>query len=161
MMAVSKSIQFDGSFDGIHFRFIQFQYLYVHIPVLSCCEVGFGQYHIIFIDPEVFETFFIPDTLPRKNGMPDSLSSVLLFMVTNCPTSTSVNGSNCGNGSSMSTFGEGDNSLELGRCFLVGFEVLFCGFPRRGPKYPLCSMGGRCSKTVDPISTMLALDRNG
>ena len=83
MMAVSKSTQFDGSFDRTHFRFIQFRYLYVHIPGLSCCEVGFGQYHIILIDPEVSETFFIPDTLPRKNGMPDSLSSLLLFMVTN------------------------------------------------------------------------------
>ena len=86
MMVVSKSTQFDGSFDGTHFRFIQFRYLYVHIPGLSYCEVGFGQYHIILIDPEVSETFFIPDILPRKNGMPDSLSSLLLFMVTNCPT---------------------------------------------------------------------------
>ena len=143
MMAVSKSTQFDGSFDGIHFHFIQFQYLYVHIPRLSCCKVGFGQYHIIFIDPKVCETFFISNTLPRKNGMSDSLSLVLLFMATNCPTSTSLNGSNSGNGSSRSTFCEGENSLELGRCFLVGFKVVFCGFPRLGPKYPLYSIGGR------------------
>ena len=143
MMAVSKSTQFDGSFDGIHFRVIQFRYLYVHILGLSCCEVGFGQYHIILIDPEVSETFFIPNTLPRKNGMSDSLSSVLLFMVANCPTCTSLNRSNSGNGSSRSIFSEGETSLVLGRCFLVGFEVVFCGFPRLGPKYPLCSIGGR------------------
>ena len=143
MMAVSKSIQFDGSFDGTYFRFIQFRYLYVYILGLSCCEVGFGQYHIILIDPEVSDTFFIPDTLPRKNRMPDSLSSLLLFMVTNCPTCTSLNGSNYGNGSSRSTFGEGESFLVLGYCFLVGFEVAFYGFPCLGPKYPLCSIGGR------------------
>ena len=137
MMAVSKSTQLDGSFDGTHFCFIQFWYLYVHIPRLSWCEVGFGQYQIILIDPEVSETFFIPNTLPRKNGMPDSLSSLLLFMVTNCPTCTSLNGL------SRSTFCEGETSLVLGRCFLVGLEVVFCGFSRLGPKYPLCNIHGR------------------
>ena len=143
MMAVSNSTQLDGSFDGIHFRFIQFRYRYVHIPGLSWCEVGFGQYQIILIDPEVSETFFIPDTLPRKNGMPDSLSSLLLFMVTNCPICTSLNGSNSGNGSPRSTFCEGETSLVFGRRFLVGLEVVFCGFPRLGPKYPLYNIGGR------------------
>ena len=64
-------------------------------------------------------------------------------MVTNCPTSTSLNGSNSGNGSSRSTFGEGKTSLVFGHCFLLGLEVVFCGFPRPGPKYPLCSIGGR------------------
>ena len=143
MMAISKSTQFDGSFDGTHFHFIQFRYLYVHILGLSCCEVGFGQYHIILIDPEVSETFFIPDTLPRKNGMPNSLSSLLLFMVTNCSTYTSLNGSNSRIGSSRSTFVEGETSLVFDRCFLVGLEVVFCGFPCCGPKYPLCSIGER------------------
>ena len=143
MMAISKSTQFDGSFDGTHFRFIQFRYLYVHIPRLFCCQVDFGQYRIIFIDPEVSETFFIPDTLPRKNGMPDSLSSLLLFMVTNCPICTSLNGSNSGNGLSKSTFVEGETFLVFDRCFLIGLEVVFCGFPHHGPKYPLCSIGRR------------------
>ena len=143
MMAVSKSTQFDGSFDGTHFCFIQFRYLYVHILGLSCCEVGFGQYHIILIDPEVSDTFFISNTLLRKNGIPDSLSSLLLFMVTNCQTCISLNGSNSKNRSSRSTFGEGGTSLVLGRCFLVGLEVAFYGFSHLGPKYPLYSIGGR------------------
>ena len=143
IMAISKSIQFDGSFDGTHFCFIQFGYLYVHIPGLSYYEVGFGQYHIILIDPEVSETFFILDILPRKNGMPDSLSPLLLFMITNCLICTSLNGSNSGNGSSRSTFVEGETSLVCDCCFLVGLEIVFCGFLHRGPKCPLCSIGGR------------------
>ena len=117
VMAISKFTQFNGSFDGIHFCFIQFRYLYVHIPGLSCCEVGFGQYHIILMDPEVSEIFFIPYTFLRKNRMSDSLSLVLLFMATNCPTSTSLNGSNSENGSSRSTFVKGKTSLVLSRCF--------------------------------------------
>ena len=136
MILVSKSIQFDGSFDGIHFRFIQFLYLYVHILGSSCCEVGFGQYHMIFMEPDVCETFFLPDTHLRKNGMPDSLSSMLLFIATNCLTCTSLNGSNSGNGSSRSTFIIVRTSLVRLRCFFTGFEVVFCSFPFFGPKYP-------------------------
>ena len=143
MIPVSKSTQFDASFDGIHFHFIQFLYLYVHIPTSSCCEVGFGQYHMILMEPDVCETFFLPDIHPRKNGMPDSLSSVLLFIATNYPTCTSLNGSNSGNGSSRSTFVTVRSSLVRCRCFFAGFEVVFCGFLFLGPKYPLSSMGGR------------------
>ena len=86
MMAVSRSTQFDGSFEGIHFCFIQFLYLYVHILGSSCCKVDFGQYHMIFIDPNVDETFFYIATFPRKNEMFDSLSSLLVFIATICPT---------------------------------------------------------------------------
>ena len=103
MMAVSRSTQFDGSFEGIHFLLIQFLYLYVHIPRSSCCEVGFGQYHMIFIDPDVDETFFRSATFFRKNGMPASLSSLLVFIATIWPTFMSVNGSNSGNTSSRSS----------------------------------------------------------
>ena len=143
MIHVSKSTQFDGSFDGIHFLFIQFLYLYVHIPGSSCCEVGFGQYHMILMEPDVCKTFFLLDTHPRKNGMPNSLSLVLLFIATNCPSCTSLNGSNSGNGSSRSTFVTVGSSFVQRRCFFAGFEVVFCGFPFLGPKYPLSSMGGR------------------
>ena len=143
MIPVSESTQFDGSFDRIHFHFIQFLYLYIHIPGSSCCEVGFSQYHMILIKPDVCETFFFLDIRPKKNGMPDSLSSVLLFIATNCPTYTSLNGSNSRNGSSRSTFVTVRNSLVRRHCFFAGFEVVFCGFPFLGPKYALSSMGGR------------------
>ena len=143
MIHVSKSTQFDGSFDEIHFHFIQFLYLYVHIPRLSYCEVGFGQYHMILIEPDVCETFFLPDTCPKKNGMSDSLSSMLLFIATNCPTYTSLNISNFGNGSSRSTFIIVRTSLVRRRCFFAGFEVVFCDFSFFGPKYPFSSMGSR------------------
>ena len=71
MMAISRSTQFDGSCNGIHFCFIQFLYLYVYIPMLFCYKVGFSQYHMVLIDLDVNETFFITNTLPRNNGMLD------------------------------------------------------------------------------------------
>ena len=58
MMVVSRSTQFDGLCERIHFCFIQFLYLYVHIARSSCCKIDFGQLHMIFIDPDVDETFF-------------------------------------------------------------------------------------------------------
>ena len=95
------------------------------------------------MNPKISETFFILDILPRKNEMPNSLSSLLLFMATNYPNFTSLNESNSGNGSSRSTFVKGKISLVLGCCFLVGLEVIFCDFPRHGLKYPLSSTSGR------------------
>ena len=160
MIPISKSTQFNGSFDGIHFRFIQFLYLYIHIPGSSCCEVGFGQYHMILMEPDVYETFFLLDTRLKKNGMPDSLSLVLLFIATKCLTCTSLNRSNSRNESSRSTFVKVRTSLVIRRCFFGGFKVVFCGFPFLGPKYLLSSMGGR-SKIVDPIPTVSAFDGNG
>ena len=143
MITVSKSIQLDGSFEGIHFHFIQFLYLYVHILGSSCCEVGFGQYHMIFIDPDVDETFFHITTFPKKNGMPASLSSLLVFIVTIWPTFTSVNGSNSRNTSSRSLSIAMFTYVVEGLGFFAGLDVVVCGFPHRGPKYPLGNIGGR------------------
>ena len=143
MMAVSRSIQFDDSFKGIHFRFIQFLYLYVHIPWSSCYEVGFGQYHMIFIDPDVDETFFTTTTFLRKNGMPDSLSSLLVFIATIYSTFTFINRLNSGNTSSRSLYVEMMCSVVVGLCFFVGLDVVVYDFPRCGPKYPFCNIGGR------------------
>ena len=39
---------------------------------------------MISIDPNDDETFFSTTTFPRKNGMPDSLSSLLVFIATIC-----------------------------------------------------------------------------
>ena len=129
MMAVSRFTQFDGSFEGIHFCFIQFLYLYVHIPGSSCCEVGFGQYHMIFIDPDVNETFFHSATFPRKNGMSTSLSSLLVFIATIWPIFTSINRSNSGNTSSRSLSITMLASVVEGFGFFVGLDVVVCGFP--------------------------------
>ena len=143
MMAVSRSTQFDGSFEGIHFRFIQFMYLCVHISRSSGWEVGFGQYHMIFIDLDVNETFFHTATFPRKNGMPASLSSLLVFIATIWPTFTSVNGSNSGNTSSRSLSVAMLASVVEGLGFFAGLDAVVYGFSRRGPKYPLGNIGGR------------------
>ena len=143
MMAVSRSTQFDGSCDGIHFCFIQFLYLYVHIPGSFCCDVGFCQYHMIFIDPDVDETFFSTATFPRKNGMLDSLSSLLVFIATICPASTFVNRSNSRKTSLMSLSVWMMCSVVVGCFFLAGLDVVVSGFPHRGPKYPLYNIGGR------------------
>ena len=143
MMAVSRSIQFDSSFEGIHFHFIQFLYLYVHIPRSSCYEVSFGQYHMIFIDLDVDEIFFHIATFPNKNGMLDSLSSLLIFITTICPTFTSIYRSNTRNTSLRSLFIEMMCSVVIGLCFFAGLDVVVCGFPRHGPKYPFCNIGGR------------------
>ena len=94
---------------------------------------------MIFID----ETFFSTATFPKKNGMLDSLSSLLVFIATMCPAFTSINGSNFVNASSRSLFVGMMCSVVVGRCFLVGLDVVDCGFRRRGPKYPLCNIGGK------------------
>ena len=143
MMAVSRSTQFDGSFEGIHFHFIQFLYLYVHILGLSCRKVDFGQYHMIFKDPNVDETFFSTTTFPRKNGMLDSLSSLLVFIATICPTFTSVNGSNSGNTSSRSLSVEMMCSVVVDLCFFTSLDVVVRGFPRCGPNYPFYNIDRR------------------
>ena len=148
MMIVSKSTQFDGLFKRIHFHFIQFLYLYVHIPGSSCCDVGFGQYHMIFIDPDVNGTFFRSATFPRKNGMSDSLSSLLVFIATIWPTFTSVNGSNSGNTSSTSLSGAMLASVVEGLGFFASLDVVVCGFSRRGPKYLKVSMNRRENRGV-------------
>ena len=127
MMVVSRSTQFDGSCERIHFRFIQFLYLYVHIPGSSCCKVGFGQYHMIFIDSDVDEIFFNTATFPKKNGMLDSLSLLLVFITTICPTFTSINGSNSGKTSSRSLSVGMMCSVVVGCCFLIGLDVVVCG----------------------------------
>ena len=98
---------------------------------------------MIFIDPDVNETFFRTATFPRKNGMSDSLSSLLVFIATICPTFTSVNGSNFGNTFSTSLSIEMMCSMAVGLCFFVGLNVVVCGFFRRDPKYPLGNIGGR------------------
>ena len=143
MMAISRSTQFDGLFERIHFCFIKFLYLDVDIPGSSCCEVGFGQYRMIFTDPNVDETFFRTTTFPRKNGMPDSLSSLLVFIATICPTFTSVNGSNSGNTFSTSLSVAMMGSVVEGLCFFAGLDVVVCGFLRCGKKHPLGIKGGR------------------
>ena len=143
MMAISRSIQFDGSFKRIHFCFIQFLCLYIHILESSCCEVGFGQYHMILMDLPISETFFIALILSKKNRMLDSLSLVLLFIATNCPTFNSLNGSNSGNGSSWFTFVKTSTSLVISHCFLASLEVILCSFRCFGPKYPLSSISER------------------
>ena len=128
MMAIFRSTQFDGLCEGIHFCFIQFLYLYVHIPRSSYCEVGFGQYHMIFINPDVKETFFSIAAIPRKNGMPDSLSSLLVFIATMCLAFTSINGSNSGNASSRSLSVGMMCSVVVDCCFLGGLDFVVCGF---------------------------------
>ena len=161
MMAISKSIQFDGLCEGIHFCFIQFMYPYVDIPGSSYCEVDFGQYHIIFIDPDANETFISTATFPKKNGMSDSLSSLLVFIGTMCPAFTFVNGSNSGNASSRSLCVEMMYSLVVSHCFLAGLDVIVCGFLCCGPKYPFCNIDGRLSKIVDPVSNESTIDGQG
>ena len=143
MMAVSRSTQFNGSFEEIHFCFIQFLYLYIHIPGSSCYEVNFGQYHMIFIEPDVNETFFRTATFPKKNGIHDSLSSLLVFIATICPTFTFVNRSNSENRSSKSLSIAMLASVVEGLGFFATLDVVVCGFLCRGPKYPLCIIGGR------------------
>ena len=143
MMAVSRSTQFDGLFEGIHFRFIQFLYLYVHIPGSSCCKVGFGQYHMIFIESDVDDTFFRSATFPRNNGMSASLSSLLVFIATIWPTFTSINGSNFGNTSSRSVSVAMLASVVEGLGFFATLDAVVCGFLHRGPKNPLGDIGQR------------------
>ena len=88
---------------------------------------------MIFITFDIDETFFRTATFPRKNGMSDSLSSLLIFIATICPTFTSVNGSNFGNTSSRSLSIAMIGSVVEGLCFFVGLDVVVCGFPCRGP----------------------------
>ena len=89
------------------------------------------------------ETFFIADILPRMNGMLDSLSSLLLFIATNCSTFSPFNGSNFGNGSSWSPFVGSRSFLIMGCCFLASLEIVFCDLPYLDPKYPFFSLSGR------------------
>ena len=98
---------------------------------------------MIFIDPDVDETFFRSATFPRKNGMPASLSSLLVFIATIWLAFTSVNGSNSGNTSSRSLSIAMLASVVVGLGFFAGLDVVVCGFPRRGPKYPFGNIGGR------------------
>ena len=97
---------------------------------------------MIFIDLDVDETFFTIATFPRKNRMSNSLSSLLVFIATMCPTFTSINGSN-GNASSSFLFVGMMCSVVVDCCFLASLDVVFCGFSHRGPKYPLSNIGGR------------------
>ena len=98
---------------------------------------------MILINPNVDETFFCTATFPRKYGMLDFLSSLLVFIATICPTFTSVNESNSGNTSSRSLSIVIMSSVVEGLCLFAGLDVVVCGFPRRGPKYPLYIKGGR------------------
>ena len=98
---------------------------------------------MIFIDLDVDETFFHITTFSRKNGMPASLSSLLVFIATICPAFMFVNESNSGNTSSRSLSVAMLASVVEGLGFFVGLDVVICGFPHRGPKYPLGIIGGR------------------
>ena len=98
---------------------------------------------MIFIDPDVDETFFRIAIFSRKNGMSDSLSSLLVFIATICPIFTFVNGSKSRNTSSRSLSIEMMCSVVIALCFFTGLDVVVYDFPYCGPKYPLCNIGGR------------------
>ena len=75
--------------------------------------------------------------------MPDSLSSLLVFIAIICPAFMSINGSNSRNASLKSLSLGMMCSMVVGRCYLAGIDFIVCGFPCRGPKYPLSNVGGR------------------
>ena len=111
-----------------------------------------------FIDSDVNETFFTIATFSKKNEMPDSLSSLLVFITTICPAFTSINILDSRNTSSRSLSVGMICSMVGGRCFLAGLDVVVCGFPCCGQKYLLCNIGERWSKIVDPISNESTID---
>lgn len=70
-----------------------------------------------------------------KKRMSDSLSSVPLFIATNGPILTSLNGSNSKKGSPSSLFVVVMRSMGIIHFFFLDFEVVLCGLLRLGPKY--------------------------
>ena len=79
---------------------------------------------MIFIDPNVDETFFNIAIFPRNSGMSDSLSSLLVFITIMYLVFTSVNGSNSCYASSKSLSIGIMCSMVVGCCFLVGLNVV-------------------------------------
>ena len=95
-------------------------------------------------------------TLPKKKDMSASLSSILVFIATKYLTFTSMNGSNFGNGFSVSASSIVQSSIGVVLCFLVGLEEVSCGFYLLGPKCSLHSTGGRLRRRF--VASLLLLD---